>query len=457
MRKLFAKAALPMLAVVLPLSSCEQIEEVIVSQPRVSIEGAGMPTQQECKVRFTPSEDALSYVYALGTVEDAEDFSVGIMDGMVTVDGNEANEVLFSELSLNSEFCVFARAFDKDGEPSPVSSYIFRTGRDNIVMTQVYLTDCSAGVKVEYLPEYSRCDYYMGRESDKEDFLAGKLRDSSLFDRDYPYCTINSFDLEPSTDYVLYVRGFDRYGVPVDYREFALTTLEEGSCPKAEMKVNYCDVYKAELEFTANDKTGKILTMIAQDKSVGKVNDIIFTMTSGAATGVVTSDANGQKRTWYNNMKTDERFEWYVIATDKSGNPVSLYRYDYMTPPVTDNPSVGEISIEVSQIEQRSAVYTFNCTGDVFSFLYGTFDADWYDAFKESYGDEWEDIFVHRLLSRGMGYLAYKDEYKDGQFQFKEMADKPGVRYYAVAAQVNENGYEEGFMPSVFKEYTTLK
>lgn len=126
-----------------------------------------------------------------------------------------------------------------------MSSYIFRTGRDNIVMTQVYLTDCSAGVKVEYLPEYSRCDYYMGRESDKEDFLAGKLRDSSLFDRDYSYYTVNSFGLEPSTDYILYVRGFDRYGVPVDYREFALTTLEEGSCPKAEMKVNFCDVYKS--------------------------------------------------------------------------------------------------------------------------------------------------------------------------------------------------------------------
>lgn len=463
MRKLFAKAALPMLAVVLPLTSCEQIEEVIVSQPRVSIEGAGMPTQQECKVRFTPSEDALSYVYALGTVEDAEDFSVGIMDGMVTVDGNEANEVLFSELTANNEYCVFARAFDEGGEPGPVSTYLFKTNQDNFKLTTQYLTDCSAGIKIEYVGTYSRVDCYLGNAEDKEEFLAGNLKDTSLFDRAYTEFYTNNFDLSQNTEYVLYVRGFDRYNTAVDYREFQFTTLKEGDCPKVEMETAFVNIYKSDLIFTANDKTGNILTMCSTESSEGMIaakrGDIIGTMTASMADrlyGVVTTAAPCQERTYHNDMIIDDEFIFYTIATDKSGSPVGLYRYKYTTPSFNENAPEGKVEIVVSDIKNNGAKYTFKCDENVFAFLYGTVDADWYDNFKET-SEEWTETYIHLYLMQA-GRFAYKDDLVNGEYTYTEMGaySNPNKRYYAVCAQVNENGYYKGFLPAVFEEYKTL-
>lgn len=462
MKKLF-NVATALLTAFLPLaSSCEKEVAEISTLPKITIERSGIPANDQVCIIITPDENTAKYVYAIGQESDRENFEIGIMDGIEEVIGNSRTETTFKDLEQNTEYIIYARAFNSNEDAGPIVSYNITTAyEESLLFETQYITSSSAGIYIDYHSNYSKCECYLGLPSEKDAFLNGEKIDTVLFDRAYTEYYYNAFDLKESTDYTFFVRAYDRCGAPVEFRQYDIKTLDKDECPEVTMTVNHIDVYKADLQFDANEKTGKIYTMasnynteLAISANRNNIMDMIFKEGSWGSSiyGVICSDGKQQLRTELNDMLIDKDYYLYVLLADNNNKPVALYKYKYTTPGFNPNAPEGKVEIEISDITEMSAKYTFICDNNVFGFLYGTIDAEWWDNFQKT--PDYDDKYIYQHLL-AYGKFAYKDEIKDGVIEYTEYSCQPQTNYYAVACPVTENGHYEGWLPAIFKKYTT--
>lgn len=440
--------------------SCGEDIQEYISEPSISITDVLTTDRENYTVLITPEDNAAEYTYA---AIDKDSFTTnkliqGQIPNQVKVSGNAQTQAVFSNLSDND--CIVAVAFDEKGNSGPIAMHAVRSIPQDIAVDTSFLTDCSLGLRISWPEEYSRCTYHFGNESDRDAFLNGDLVDSTLHDFTQSFFYVNEFDLDPNTEYILYVQGWDRKGALVETCEYSITTLEADSCPKAEMQVNYVDVYKADLTFKANSLTSTIITMpswAAPEQGIDVRNrDILGAMDSYIANllwGRVETEGTEQTRTELNSMYVDSAKYFYIEVLDSVGKPY-LYRQSYRTPPYNENAVNGNISINITDTTTYGATYEISCDKNTFAFICGTVGADWYDEFKQT--SEWNEYYLHEYLWSNGGKLIYKDDLMNGGvYLVRETRQTAGKRVYAVVCPMNENGYYYGFQPAILKEYWT--
>lgn len=451
------------LALLLPLTlvACKEEVQIYLTEPIVTIEAMTPEKDGQYTVSITPDQNTFRYTFATakGNDIDIAKFENGGYEGQRFVPGSEGTTVSYDGLSDGD--AVIAMAYGTDGVKGPMAVHMVKGMAKNMTLESTYVTDCSLGFKIDWPDEYSRCQYYLGERSDREAFMKGELEATTLEDYAISDYYLNAFDLDPNTEYVLYARGWDRKGVLKETHELAVSTYADGKCPKVEMRVDYVDVYKADLTFTSNDKSAAIITMPsweAPEQGISVRNgDILGAMDSYIAEmlwGKMTTTEHTQKRTELNSMYVDSVKYFYVQAVDAAGKRY-LYRTSYKTPSYNPEAKSFDVSIKVSNILSYGATYEVNCGDDAFAFVIGTVKAGWYDSIKDS--PEYDDTYIHRYLWQNGGRLVYKDDLLNGGvYMINETRQVASTRVYAVVCPINENGYGKGFLPPVFKEYTTL-
>lgn len=446
-------------------SGCSGLEENLKMPGTATVEVTEIVSDDPllCKVLMTPSENTVSYRYGIGNEEDCRLFGKGQFSGAVEIEGNKPEEVVFEELDSRTEYMVFAQAKDEKGTYGEIYIHRILTVDTLFKAKAQYVTDRSFGVELSLSNNYQVFEYYLGTEADREAFAENKLETSSVEEISSKRFILNFFDLQPASDYVFYVRGYDRFGMPSQYREVAFSTLDEGNCPAVNMEIKHLDVYKGEFRLTANEKCGSFSAFICE-RGVNDVviyndmnwqGDMITMMRSWENIGDATFCKEGTLDMEYvmYNLETDFNLEMYVLAYDESYEPFGIYHYEFATPAYNENAVNGTVEIEVKDITETGATYIYR-PEKLFAFMFETVDADWYDDIKENSG-EWNETYLHNLLYNSGQYFAYCRDLENGELSYTESTGQSGVRYYAAACPMNENGIKGGWLPEVLVAYTT--
>lgn len=409
---------------------------------------------------ITPDENAAGYRYIL-TDEASLDRIFSDDTEFTEVQGNGETTVSFATSLISKSSIIVAVAFDSNGNNGPTAIHKVELSNNTLALTSevIFASYCSAGIKVSWNSNFSQVDVYFGTKEDEDAFRKGELIDTCLFDFSITEYFINEFDLQPETEYVLYAKGYDRYGSEIQTLSQSVKTLSAMDCPAIEMTVNYVDVYKADLTFTAGSSVDSMWTMPLwkgpQQGIDTRNGDVIGAMESYIASflwGKISTDQSTLKQTELNSMYIDSTKYFYAIAF--SGEEKYLYKFGYSTPSYNAGaPKECKVNIEVSDTTFYGANYTFTFEDDVFAFLYGTIDADAYDSLQDT--PDWYEYYINDYLGLN-GTLVYKDDIKEGVYTCRDSRQQADKRVYVVVAPINENGYEAGWMPATFQEYTTL-
>lgn len=431
----------------------------------VSIEKVSNSSPSECTMRFVPTEDAVSFYYAIGESGDFESFRNGTMPEMVKVEGNEPLEVTFTDLDSRHIYTVFAKADDANGTDGTVYMYRVMTADAFYMVEPYYIMDESAGFKISFTNDYYDSEYYLGKPGERDAFMSGSVETERLGDVSVQWFIVNFFDLEPSTDYVLYVKGYNRAG-QYEYRELAVTTKGAEETPKVTLE-SEINIYKGSYTLTGNSLTGKITAFILD---LGAYDHVIFNELGFA--GDIITVANNWSETAFNGavsstdgvlkiehitpeLMLDRQMEMYVVVTDKDMNPVGVQHFTFSTPSKNSSAPKCTVDVKVSDITSKGATYTYTADENTFAFMYDTVDAAWYDQLKES--PEWSEFYLHNTLFTAGQYWAYRPDTENGVREFIEATGTPNTRYYAAACPMNENGPNgDGWQKEVLVEYTTL-
>lgn len=443
------------------LTSIACTKETIVDYPVVKIEVVIKNDLSVCSVMIIPSENTLRFKYAVATEDNRAEFELGTLEGIYEQEGSEPLEVTFENVSTNDGLTIFAQAFNDSGS-GPVASVKPYSVKSKFNVSLQYVTHCSAGVKFDMSGSYYKCKYYLGHAGESEAFLNDNVKASYL--EESQYWVVNFFDLEESSDYILYVKGTDRAYMETPLLEIPISTCAFEEFPAIEFKTNTLDVMGGIFEFVPNNQCGKIVATYA--KTAGQFDsmlysdahfygDCMYMLSSWSDAGIndwcKTSKANQSLNVELNTASClpEEPIEFYILVYDKEQKPFGCYYYSLKTPVGDESAPLANVSIKISDITSSGATYTFTADENTVLFYYETVDADWFDDFVTT--DQYYDYFIHEYLRQGNGMLARGEKI----VAFVENKAEPSKRYYAVACPMNLNGVA-GWSPIVLESYTTL-
>lgn len=448
------------IAVWLPGCDLEQPEQVL-PDATVSIFRTEECDTTSFKVVFEPSENTVAYEYAIGKSNEEDLFLNGSLNN-VLVEGNGSLETVFGDLLPDTEYTVFARAFNEADEAGPLARLDISTLTDKYEISLYFLTDNSLSVKFEYSPDYTRFRYYLGKECDKEAFLGGELEDGMLTDI-FGYYYISYFDIEPG-EYVFYAQGEDLSGAKTDLMEISVKTPDPDDIPCAEFQVVSQDIFRGKYILTPNVNCGKISAVVNikgyYDATVNGVANWMGDYITPLSLWESLPFMNGcyaigetLEFSFDDVLFTSSDIEIIALFWDNDLNPAGVKRFVVPKPEYDGSLPAANVSITVSDITASGATYTYVPDGNTLGFLYETVDADWYDEFCQS--PDWNEYYMHNLLYDQGYYWSYSGDVVDGKVVYQETAAEPGKRYYAVACPMNANGPHVGWGPMSMVEFVT--
>lgn len=436
-------------------------DKLTFGKATIKIENSGNPDSTECTIRFIPSANSTSFIYAIGTESDYINFENGTMD-TECVEGNTATEIKFSNLNPLNEYSIYARAYDEDNIPGSICVYKIRTADDKFFISAEYITDKAAGLMVNYSDRNYEFEYYFGKPEDREAFLNGETENKSLTDEIGNTFVFNRLDLEPDTEYAFFAKASDRAG-KYEYRELIFKTKALDDCPKVTMNIDHLDIYKGKYTIKANDKCGKVAVLTCNR---GRHDAILYTDGAGDILRILDTwgnigfyvktsmDKEYKFEHITENMRLDNELEMYVVVYDKEFYPAGIQHFTFKTPSYDENAPSCTVDVKVTDITDNGATYTYTPDENTLGFMFETIEADWYDDFKINSG-EWNEFWLHNyLFSAGM-YWGYNDNNKP--IVFVEKTGVPNFRYYAAACPMNQNGPDRGWQPEILVEYTTTE
>lgn len=444
------------------LAGCKTVEgEALGGNATVTIEKAGAPDYTSFEVNFFPSSDAVSFRYAIGEVADYDAFRDGTMEGIVSVEGNEAKNEVFTDLIPDKIYTVYAVAMDASGKEGEVATVKIPTADDGFLVESQYVSDSAAGFTFTVSSDYRGGRYWLGKEGDKEKFESGEVGTDFS---DMSSHTANFFDLESGADYVFFFQSLDRAGMYSTVMQMDITTKAAGSCAKADLTYTN-DIYRGVYTLTPNSNCSKITAFVANkganDEMINSgahwCGNIVAMMTSWedlADYGYVTIATGGKPceiEYLTPELKCDNELEVFVMVYNNEGKVDGLQYYVVKTPSFDSNAGTAKMSVEVSEITTTGATYTYTKGENTFAFMYDSVDADWWDDFKEN-DPAYEEYYLHNLLFQSGKYWSYGQDVTT----FKEETATPGMRLYAAGCPMNVNGPEGGWGELVLSEYTTL-
>lgn len=432
----------------------------------VNIERCESLSADEVRVRFVPSEDVTVFRYAISEDTDVALFSSGEMEGIVEVEGNGAVEVSFDGLEPDTYYTVYASGCDSDGRQGRTYTLGVLTGDSEFGVNVSHMTHSSVGFDVYFTGDYSRIEYFFGVPGDSAAFRAG-LTDSDVLEdiavQDY---TLNFFNLEPSSEHVLFLKGYDRAG-SAEYRECHVVLGAEGEVPAVNFEIVALDTYRGVYRLVGNEKVGCIMAMISEEG----FNDVLINgplTWGGDIVGLVSASADldypgsgkstsGELQLVYETytLQTGLPLEMYVVVTDKDMTPVGVQHFTFATPDLDPALNIGGVSVSVENVTSDYAECVYLSQEGTMGFFYEVLDADWYDSYA-GMDPSWNNESLCGLLSSN-GFWVYVDDMQSDRLVYKPEGLESGKRYYAAAAPLSRNGLSGGWLTAVTEEFVTSK
>lgn len=333
--------------------------------PSVSVELMQSEDYSQCRVLFTPAPGTEHFTYYLGTEDDLASFEDGSLTGVESLYTDSPQEVIFYDLEFKKEYMIYARAFNEEGTPGGVAAVRFFNGQ-KVVLETVYVTDNSAGVSIKMGDDWSSCRYYLGTMDEKSDFVSGKIPGDTLVDLDR--YIVNGFDLQPETEYALFVLPVNRMGVQYNVMEHAFLTAAKGSCPDFTLDFNTNNSCLVEPVLTPNDKCGKIMASISLSTTEGTMNEMTDKQ-------MLDRNYNGDAQALFADLETAGRvqkafngnpllvqaslrsllecgreLEMLVMLYDKDGNYTGTKFFTFSTPDIDAGAGQAEATVEIVDI-----------------------------------------------------------------------------------------------------------
>lgn len=428
-------------------------------------------------------DNAASFEYAVSADGDRKAFVNGTMPGIVKVESGDQKDVEFTGLASEATYTVYARAFDGEGNSGPVAQLRVTTVRGPIVTDKIatdmqYVTDSSAGITITSSTDFYRLDYAIGKPEDKAAFEAGSLDGIEKRFEYTDHYTANIFDLEPDTDYVFFVRGYDRTDFPTITFERPFKTYATDGCPAVAIATEI-DILEGNFSYTPNALCGKMIVALhgkgAYDGLVespashrgnimqflpAMVETGLATLVEGSYSATVNMpplDAEDMLATYYTMygdpvLQTDYEFETYVLLYDGDGNPFGVQKKIVSTGEYDPDLPAAVVTATIKNISAYGATYEFSIDDSTFGFFFDTVDADWYDNEIKTSEDFYENYLRDTFFERG-----YWWRHHDNPAPYTDRSAAPGMRCYLAICPLNANGVSDPDWGKLYlKEFTTL-
>lgn len=452
------------LAVLLVLFSCTEKVEDFSMGAGITVSRIDYSDTASIKVMVVPDSGCERFEYAIGSEADYEAFDAGILDGMVTVAGDESCEAFFDGLEANTVYTVYARAY-LDGILGGIATVKVRTDDNNVSVKLQYAIDGSAGFLLKISEEYSGIRYYLGAADDREQFFAGELEDGFIADM-VDYRGIGYFDLEDK-EYVFYAMAYDLYGNGCKLYEIPVNLSAETSQKfTSSFEIRDIDMFRGHYRVSSNENCAKLTCVVGLGGEYsGRVSsfngDYISWLSSWERIPDLVHSFSSNSNVLEFELD-DEMFlsaaaiDAYVLIYDTEYNPVGVQHFQLNKPEVNSSLPDAHVTISVSEITSSGAKYTYVPDENTLGFYYDTIDADWFDEF--SVGEEYYDTYIHDLVRPDHMFVYTGCLDGKSSFVFEETTGEPCKRYYAMACPVNGNGPgENGWGPLVTEEYITAE
>lgn len=329
-----------------------------VTLPSVSITLLETDDWSQCRVRFTPSEGTERFIYYIGQEEELSAFENGTLEGVDTLNTCKEQEVIFYDLELKKEYCIFARAYDSAGQPGGIAfERLFN--KAEIKIEAQYITAASAGISIVMSDRWTSCRYHFGLPSDKDDFVSGKIEGVTVLEKER--LVVNRFDLTPETDYVVYLIPVNRMGIEYDMIEYSFRTKATGSAADVTVEYPVRDVCMLEAKIVPNQYCDRIVAVM----SLNSVNsakldtdydgDIDALLKSlGFGSEYEGRSYNGNPLTISGSMrsllKCDTKLELYIGMYDRDGAFLGAEYHMVSTPPFDKSAEEATAEVEIVQI-----------------------------------------------------------------------------------------------------------
>lgn len=473
--KLFIYPYIALLTIVFGsvLTGCDDEEKEALVAPSIVIDRIVTTNSTELKIIFTPSGSTSNFKYAIGNETDRQAFINGSLSTTQSQDGNEKQTITFSNLNEKEVYTIFATAYGVDGTQGPIASIKAETRKkvENFEVIRKYVTSSSAGFCFNATSDYYKFEYALGRPGDKEIFEKGVI-DGFSTKEDISAYTANYFDLHPNTDYVFFVRGYDRSsGLESDTQEMPFTTAASGAGPEVKLRTDYMDIYAGDYTFIPNEHCSKIVSFLSiKDEYADVINnemnwrgDLITMMeTWNKLNAGLTYSATGSPlEVTYTTSKmlTPEvtnpynyPLEAYSLLYDADGEVYGIQRFSFSTPAYQDGMGEAKVDFKISNINDCGAFYEFTPNKYTMGVLFETFDAEWYEKLLQS--DAYYDNYIRDYLYLN-GYWNYC--HKVSTLSMPERSAEPGKKYYVFYLPMNYNGPGDGWGKVKYEVYTTLE
>lgn len=449
-----------MLGLSFTLASCSEDETEALIAPSVVLNKIITASSDELKVIITPSETTIKYEYAIGGENDLDAFLNGSLAGIKEVEGNSENTVIFSNLEASELYVIYARAYSESDVAGPLAMLKSKTRNPltNFSVEQQYLTDQAVAYTITPTNEYYKFDFAIGKAVDKEAFEAGVI-DGFTTKEDFSKYTANFFDLDSDTEYIFFIRGYDRLsGLVSETHMYELRTKEKGTVAAVDFRIDYLDLYSGDYTLTPNEHCHQFAVFFAiqdeaKDIMESELNwqgDIVNMMQQWVKVNnsAISFSAGGPLNVSHHTPlfltgQISDPFEYpmeaYVLLIDTITNFVGVQRHSFASASYNNNVKEAKVSLTVSNITENGAFYEFTPNEHTIGFFYETFAADIYDEILRS-PDYYDGYFRDYLFAEGYWYYCHKTP----TVNTMETQGDPGKRYYVIYIPVNYNGASFG-------------
>ena len=438
------------------ITGCEKDDKDPVVAPTVLIDKVITTSSSELTIVLKPNETTTKFTYAIGNESDREAFTSGTLSTIKEFNGNEEQTVLFPDLEENSVYTIFAQAYNSTGSAGPLASVKAKTRKplQDFAVSQQYVTDNSTAFTIKSTTEFYKYDFALGKVEDRKSFEAGVIEGFTTKEEISEY-TANYFNLDANTEYVFFVRGYDRQSGEVsETREIKVKTAVKGSVPTVSFKINHIDMFSGEYTFTPNEHCGRIsVAMSMKDKYQDIIDSEVYwkgnmwTMLKYWTDGKNGLTTIGEEGPLKANLVTSELLldeklgpfghplEAYVLLYDKNNEIFGIQKFEFNTPSYDDNAGDADVDIKISNVTENGAFYEFFPNEHTMGIVFETFDAEWYENLLKS-PDYYDGYIDNYILQEG--YWNYC--YKVASSTMPERTAEPGKRYYVFYMAMNNNG-----------------
>lgn len=453
--------ALLCLASAFAFTGCGDQGEIFIyettSQPSVTIGQVGNSGYHDVTMRFTVSDNGAGFTYGIGTPDDRAAFENGTLATIRRVEEGGMKEIVIDGLTHMTDYTVFARAFDSGGNTGPVAQAVVAT-TENVLIThplQVgvqYVTSSAVAFTVDPANNYYKFEYALGFTGDRAAFDAGTLPAMVSQEQNVRY-VISYFEIEPATDYILYIRAYDRQDKMTETVEVPFSTYADGTVPGVSMAITRQDFYSGTYSFEPNQATGEYGVLVCEKGAYDGLFYSKYSYNGDVFTRMLDYMASPS---WSNplklgdgttveadlitaGMELDAGLEAWIFLYDKDGEPFGVENLSFTTPSFDNTAGVAEVnSFEFTSISAWYNPFTFSVNDNTMMTFVGVWDDP--DEFEAALAASDNDRMCE--LNFEKSYNAFSSSYTFfyGNTSYSSSVGANTGKYYVGLTPVNANG-----------------